>query len=555
MPQSNKGNKVIIKTVRKGGIANLVNKGQELFTKIVEYGKGVGNLYRLIINHNAVQDPNAFHKLLEEQYSKISNDTLKVLTIPIFSPTKSQVYDRVVAIGNPVILQALRRIPRAETVSPSYFETHPDTPKISGGRAFGSVLEAIGMGILSADSEIHTPFIQEMISTLTIKSIEDNENQFSDNKYKKRFIQVIKEETAQLVAAIRNAAESSQDEICYVDFRFYALKIFLRGFYPHANWQDRWINELSQEIETVSDLAFKCMVNPHADLNTLRAEANKRLSAYIDRIMLEDQTFYLRESYVKSIDKEILRQIIVSLLFAGGDNIKKYLDHVFVEFGNDKIRERYLSKTPTAEALKLYITEVGRLYTTIYAQPGEALEDFIIEYKDETIPIKAGDKLHYSTWIANRDPQEWGPFANEFKPEENQQHYNRLQPLATFGDGSRVCRGKSITLAIIEYLTAKVLEEFRWKSYVDGQDNSHPTEFNFNNGVQGKPGFIFMAVKKQQLERDSPTSEMIESNQLSHWRITGNSDGVASKLGKFKQPLQIPDNLSTQQHELSFTYN
>lgn len=185
MPQSNTDNKVTIKTVRKGVLANLVNKGQELFTKITDYGNGVVNLYRLIINHNAAKDPNAFHKLLDEQYNKIPNDKLKVLTIPIFSPTKSQVCDRVVAIGNPVILQALRRIPRAETVSPSYFETHPDIPKISGGRAFGSVLEAIGMGILSADSEIHTPFIQEMISTLTIKSIDDNEEKFIDNEYKK----------------------------------------------------------------------------------------------------------------------------------------------------------------------------------------------------------------------------------------------------------------------------------------------------------------------------------------------------------------------------------
>lgn len=228
-----------------------------------------------------------------------------------------------------------------------------------------------------------------------------------------------------------------------------------------------------------------------------------------------------------------------------------------MEFGNDKIRERYLSRTPTAEELKLYITEVGRLYTTIYAQPGEALEDFIIEYKDEIIHIKAGDKLHYSTWIANRDTQEWGPFANEFKPEENQQQYTRLHPLATFGDGSRVCRGKSITLAIIEYLTANVLEEFRWKSYVDGQDNSHPTEFNFNNGVQGKPGFTFMAVKRPQLGRDSKnaTSEMIDGTILPNWRITGNPEGRASKAGKFKQPLQIPDNLSIQQHEHPLNYN
>ncbi|CEK10466.1 cytochrome P450 [Legionella hackeliae] len=542
MSNGNKANPVTITVNRRGFFGNLVETIKQPVIKIVDYAKGTGNLYRLLVNYGAAKDPNAFHKMLDNDYSQIPPTQSKVVIEPILSPSSSQIYDRVVGIANPVILQELRKIPRVETTRPSYYEEHPDVPRISGGRAFSSVLDAIGMGILSAESDVHKLFLQEMTAALTIRLNNKSDSLYAGNDYKTRFINVIREETQELISTIRAAAESKQKEPCHLDFRFYALKIFLRGFYPEATWENDWINKLSQEIEIVSDMAFKGMVNPYTDIEALRKEANKRMDPFIERIMKEKQG-YLRANYVNEATPEILRQIIVSLLFAGGDNIKKYLDHIFVEFGNDKIREKYLQKKLAGEELKTYITEIGRLYTTIYAQPGDALDDFVIEYKGEKIYIKAGDKLHYTTWRANRDEQEWGPFANEFNPEENKKYYDQLNPLATFGSGARACFGKTITMSIIEYLMNEVLTICRWKTFVNGQENSHPTEFNFNNGVQGTIGLIFTLFQEPVLRSTENQCDSNVLDQVPNWRTTAaNTDGVPSKCGSFKQPVKRCDN-------------
>lgn len=477
------------------------------------YISGAHNTYTIAMKHDGGRDPNAFHHFLKEEYAKFPKDKVKVLILPILSPSMTQVYQRVVAIGNPVILNELRKIPRTETVSPAYYDEHPESPKIGGGRAFDSVLEAIGMGVLSAEHSIHTAFTHQMISTLTIKSIEGGETWYKDNPFKQRFVSIVKEETNQLMEKIRKA--ENQNETIQLDFRFFALKIFLRGFYTEATWEDQWIHRLSQTIEEISDAAFRCITNPYANLAQLRESAKTKLDPFIDLIMKENQAFYLSDEYIKKTDAETIRQIIISLLFAGGDNIKKFLDHVLVEFGNDEIRSKYLQKNLSKEDLHVLVMEIGRRYTTIYAQPGKALEDFIIEYEKGDIKekffIKAGDELHYTTWEANMDTTEWGETAKEFNPEEHQKHYDTLNPLATFGSGSRICRGKSITLAIIEHFVAKAVEEFTWEARVDGKKNHHPTEFNFNHGIKGEIQYTF--IKRQRLMH-SPVSERMEESTV-----------------------------------------
>lgn len=330
---------------------------------------------------------------------------------------------RIISIGNPVILAALRKIPRTETVDADYFNRNPETPRIGGGRAFNSVLEAIGMGILSAEHGLHAPFIQEMISTLTIRSIAEALAQ-EENSYKSWLAHVVKEETQLLLAHIKQAGESQQP--FSPDFRIYALKVFLRGFYPNAFWEESWIQQLSQIIE-----------------------------------------------------------------------------------------------------------ETGRLYTTIYAQPGKALEDFTIEYLGKKVFVKAGDELHYTTWIANRDKMEWGESAAEFNPEKHQSHYTRLNPLATFGSGSRVCRGKSLTLAIIEYFTTQVLELTSWTAYVDGKTNYHPTELNFNNGVKGNITYTFQ-LRNQQVNSE----EVRQWNEVSDASPGHNIHSMLSRKQKEKETIR-----------------
>ncbi|MCL9683867.1 cytochrome P450 [Legionella maioricensis] len=551
MPATNQGrneNTVLITRADAPGQDSHFNWSKN---KLYDYGKAVSNTYQLLMNFDAKNDPNAFHHLLQSQFDALPEDEVKILEIPVLAPGKDKICQRIVAIGNPVILAELRKIPRAETVEPDYFTRNPNTPKISGGRAFGSVLEAIGMGILSAEHELHAPFSQEMIATLTMRSINETPSK-TENSHKPWFIEVVKEETKILINAMKQAAASQQQ--FSPDFRFYALKVFLRGFYPNASWKDEWIHQLSQAIEDISDSAFKHVVDPYANVEKLRKEAKLRLDPFIDLIMQEDQSFFLSKDYVAHTTPDILRQIIISLLFAGGDNIKKYLDHVFVEFGNESIRNRYLKEKPSAEYLKILIQEIGRLHTTIYAQPGKALEDFTIEYKGKKILIKAGDELHYTTWVANRDTMEWGPKAGQFNPEEHQPHYTKLNPLATFGSGSRVCRGKYLTLAMIEYITEQALELFSWDALVNKEKNHHPTEFNFNNGVKGKIEYTFRSRPQAPLVTPEAIPETAKEKGSRTWGpVSEFSPGMSALSGLFSdhklpaEPPIVPTNDSTKE--------
>ncbi len=539
MPATNQGrneNTVII-TRTEAGQNSYIKRAKD---KLYDYGRAVSNTYQLLMNFNAKNDPNAFHNLLQREFDVLPEGEVKILELPVLAPGKDQICQRIVSIGNPVILAALRKIPRTETVAPDYFTSHPDVPKISGGRAF-DVLKNIGMGILSAEHELHSAFTQEMIASLTIRSIEETPSS-APNSHKPSFIKVVKEETQLLINAMKHAAESQQQ--FSPDFRFYALKIFLRGFYPNASWKDEWIHQLSQIIEEVSDSAFKHIVDPYTDVEKLRKQAKLKLDPFIDLIMEEEQSFFLSKDYVATTEQDTLKQIIVSLLFAGGDNIKKYLDHIFVEFGNESIRNHYLKEKPSAEYLKILIEEVGRLHTTIYAQPGKALEDFTIEYKGKKILIKAGDELHYTTWVANRDSMEWGPKSEEFNPEVHQPHYAKLNPLATFGSGSRVCRGKSLTFAIIEYLTGQALELFSWEALVNGEKNHHPTEFNFNNGVKGEMTYSFRLRAPELISIPEAVSETVKEKSTRNWGLVSElSPGMSVLPGFFsenEQPAEEP---------------
>lgn len=488
--------------------------GERFLGTLSYYWKALQNTYTLITQYNASNDPNAFHRLLIDEYAKIPDGKLKVLNIPLAAPNKT-LSERVIGIGNPVIIKALRQVPRIETVSDSFYENHPEAVKISGGIPFGTALEAIGMGILSAKEEVHFPFTQQMIATLTISSIK-NSNAKSGT-YQAHFIDVVKEETDIMLASI------SANQPTSLDFRFYALKIFLRGFYPNATWEDDWIRALSDVIEDVSDAAFKYITNPYTGLEALRVKAKTQLDPFIERLMQEDQSFYLSKEYCENEinTQEIQRQIIVSLLFAGGDNIKKFTDHVLVEFGKTNIRENNL-KEPVSEAqLKLMIKEVGRLFTTIYAQPGTALEDFTIHYQndnahiDEKIEVHTGDLLHLTTFHANKDPLEWGPFADTFNVEENAKHYAELNPLSTFGSGSRICRGKTVTLTIIEYMVSELMKKFTWEARVDGKPDFHPNEFGFNNGIPGEITYLFRERNELKAEIKINHSPLLYGNSSS----------------------------------------
>lgn len=499
MPETKEKNEVLI--VR---VTNSQNYWNWVRNKISSYQQAIKNTFRLLTRFNGSQDPNAFHNMLEEDFKNMAQDEIKISSYTMVAPNRHQLTQRIVSIANPIVLEALRRIPRYETVDPVYFDEHPTVPKIGGGRAFNTVLEAIGMGILSAEHEAHSAFNQEMISALTLTSMDAKAITGTHANLKKSVINSIEAETQALKTRIHSSLAPVPLSI---DFRTFALKILLKGFYPKYQWADFWIEQLSSLIETISDQAFRHVVNPYAPIEKLRQSAKRQLAPYLKLILSQDQSLLFSEDYLQNISVEIQEQILISLLFAGGDNIKKYLDHLFIELAKANL-EAPLSK----EDLQAYITETGRLYTTIYAQPGKALEDFTIQFEGKTYTILKGDEIHYSTWVANRDTKEWGEDGSEFNPYRVENKNKKLNPLATFGSGSRVCRGKTLTLTIVEYVAQEFMKDFCWQAFVDDIPETHPTEFNFNNGVQGRLEYIFRArMAPSKTVHNIPKNEAVQN--------------------------------------------
>jgi cytochrome P450 len=473
------------------------------FRKVSDYARGANNAYHLATQYHAATDPNAFHNMIVDAFKQMQPDDFKVLEIPVLSPSFSDVKfcQRVLAIGNPVVLNELRKIARTENSSAEALDE--TLPRIHGGRPFSGVLTAIGMGVLSAPNTTHKAFIAEMLEVLGITIIDKKRHQLDSsapehnqqrNSFKQHFMDVVIDETKNLIDEIQHNLENPEFKI---DFRLYALTIFLKSFYAEKQWEEEWVKQLSQAVEDVSNMAFLAIMNPYSDLEKLEKDADVILAPFIDEIMKLKQS-YLSASYIAGLEEEfgheksvkMLREIIISLLFAGGDNIKKYLDHVMVEFGSDEIKAKYLSKNDIhRDDLNDMITEVGRLYPVIYAQPGKVLDDFVIEYQKgdykKTIYVRKGDELHFTTFQANIDEMEWGADAKKFDPKAHKPLYRTNNATALFGGYSRRCRGQSITLSIVHYFMEEVCKRFEWTSRVDGKKNNHPTEFNFNYGVKG----------------------------------------------------------------------
>lgn len=444
-----------------------------------------------------IYGPNAAHQFIDEGYLKLSNENqelkaqglppkLNIFQFPVYLPGRDQV--NIVAIGNPVVLEALREIPRYEITDQNTPSKTPDMPRIAAGYSF-QVLDAIGMDILSAAHLKHRDFIHSMISLLTFKNFESS----------------LVENSKELLDQIDFAQKNGQ--LVSLDFRVYALKIFLGGFFPGHQFDIQWIGQLSEAIETVSNLAFASIMNPYSDLEKLKQSAMEILDPFLNHLVKLENSFLknsiksLLENVEEGTQEETYKQVITALLFAGGDNVKKEFDHSLITLGSQFVRGKYLNRdTLTKEEITSYIEEVTRLYTTIYAQPGKAIDGFTIEYRGEIITVPAGSELHYSTYEANVDPSEFGDDADEFYPERYARYKKegkRLAHLATFGSGNRICRGKAITLGIVKYMVTQLLQKYRWNAYVDGIENSHPTKFGFNNGVPGKVEYFFQPFSTQ----------------------------------------------------------
>ncbi|KTD47923.1 Cytochrome P450 [Legionella quinlivanii] len=478
----------------------------KVIQKAKDYSSALTNTIALVFKYNAGKDLNAFHHLLEDRFRELPIDQTKILDVPVISPSifPPRLVQRVVAIGNPYVLLEIEKLPCAQSFK-KWYEDNPEKPPIKRGRAFSSILEAIGMGILTEDQKIHDDFLDQMHS-LQFSGVKDPKH--PNHQFQTNFLEVIKKETDDLIETIK--ARSGNNEAIELDFLVFSLKIFLKSFYPKSDWSDEnWINQLARQIENVSHEAFKNIMDPYGNIQSLRALAAKHLDPFIDKILEDEEPAYLSADYVKRTSRDIKKQIIIALLFAGGDNIRRLIEHGLVKFGQDEIYQKYFSKGVTPSDLQTYVKELERLITIIYAQPGEAEEDFVIEFEGEEFFVKEGDQLHYTTWIATTDEKEWGEHAREYNPEANKDKHKELKADLTFGANRRRCRGNIVTHEIIHELFMRILNEFEIESFVNGQKGIHPMKKDFNNEVDGPVTVRYTpkAAQKPGVEKGCVNSE------------------------------------------------
>ncbi|WP_112220425.1 cytochrome P450 [Legionella quinlivanii] len=469
----------------------------KMIQKADDYSSAVTNTFVLAFKYNAGKDLNAFHHFLEDRYRALPKDKTKILDVPVISPSifPPRLVQRVVAIGNPRVLLEIEKLPCAQSFK-KWYEDNPERPAIKRGRAFSSILEAIGMGILTEDQKIHDDFLDQMHS-LQFSGVKDPKH--PNHQFQTNFLEVIKKETGDLIETIK--ARSVNNEPIELDFLVFSLKIFLKSFYPKSDWSnEEWIDQLARQIEHVSHEAFKNIMNPYGNIQSLRELAAKHLDPFIDKILEDEEPAYLSADYVKRTSRDIKKQIIIALLFAGGDNIRRLIEHGLVKFGQDEIYQKYFAKGVTLSDLQTYVKELERLLTIIYAQPGEAEEDFVIEFEGEEFAVKQGDQLHYTTWIATTDEKEWGEHAREFNPEANKDKHKELRADLTFGANRRRCRGNIVTHEIIYELFMRILNQFEIESFVGGQKGVHPMKKDFNNEVDGPVTVRYTPKAAQTLE-------------------------------------------------------
>lgn len=455
---------------------------------ISEFTHALWDTAELLFYWKGIRDPNALHYQLTARYEAIPHDQPRVTNLTYFRPRwkngRFHLFEEIVGIANcPMIMHLLER-PRYEN-NTNYYDNHPDAPRVGGGDPFNEVLKAAGMGILSEDGELHAKFIFEM-HQLTF----DYHKTYAEGSFQALCISNIKKQVGLFIKEVKENTNTGK-QVSY-DFLPYALRILLPSFYPTGHWDDDFINGLANAITIYSDRAFQCIMNPYLSKADLKRDTDAAFEPFVCELLKHKPTYLRTKFYEEYKNSDVLKQIITSLLFAGGDNIKKYLDHVLVMFGKESVRTQFLQQPITSEFLDDCIREVTRLKTIIFAQPGVALDSFMLEYEGREYFIPEGANIHLSTYAALTDPYEWGEKFNEFDPIAHKEKHKELNAELTFGAKRRHCKGKVLSTIVVKETVGALLDTAEWTSYLNNNpDHNHETEFNFNNSLKEKATYVF----------------------------------------------------------------
>jgi len=200
------------------------------------------------------------------------------------------------------------------------------------------------------------------------------------------------------------------------------------------------------------------------------------------------------------LDDERIRDQMMTMLIAGHDTSTALLAWTFALLGrHPEVHARLVSELDAAQPgthphlLDEVIKEALRLYPPIHIGNRIVAEDLQIE--DQVIP--AGERMFYSIYLTQRDPQSWEN-PQEFCPERFEK--GRKQPpfaYIPFGGGPRACIGAAFGQA-----EARILLGFLFRNFSFEPLNAAEIYPHMGATLEPRPG-VFMRVKRREnLVRD-----------------------------------------------------
>lgn len=212
------------------------------------------------------------------------------------------------------------------------------------------------------------------------------------------------------------------------------------------------------------------------------------------RAEVGEQHDLLQHLIAAGLDDERIRDQMLTMLIAGHDTSTALLAWTFVLLGqNPAVLVELVAALDAAEAgthphlLDEVIKEALRLYPPIHI--GNRMVADEIQFDEGSIP--AGERLFYSIYLTQRDPQTWER-PDDFCPERFA-HGRKQPPFAyiPFGGGPRACLGAAFGLAEARIVLGCLLETFHFEAL-----NASNIRVHMGATLEPRPG-VLMRVSRR----------------------------------------------------------
>ncbi|MED6185007.1 hypothetical protein PIB30_052874 [Stylosanthes scabra] len=244
----------------------------------------------------------------------------------------------------------------------------------------------------------------------------------------------------------------------------------VKGLWDKLNFLKKKENEVSmKEMETEIESLIWELVEER------KQECSEKHCLEKDLMQLLLEAAAIDEGLPKNSGKQFVVDNCKNIYFAGHETIAITASWCLMLLAKyphwqtrvrDEIVEHFPTGIPDADSLPLLktlnmvIQEVLRLYPPAAFVSREAYEDIQIG----NLHVPKGVCLWTLIPAMNRDPDNWGPDANEFKPERFSEGLSKActypQAYVPFGLGPRLCLGKNFAIVQVKVVLALIISKF-----------------------------------------------------------------------------------------------